>query len=253
MALANPTHQDNIPSDDELDDILNGIIDGKDVFDTSEQPQTSSEKPVGVKDDALGLDEEIKIVKKRQPIPKLDDNLLLSAAGIPRLRRISKERLRFKGKGHEYGDIARMLNMYQLWLDDLYPRAKFADGLAMIEKLGHSKRLHVMRKEWIDEGKPRSTNEIEPEEEQERAQDEVIEQNTERMEDLDLEESRMIQPIPSMNEDGPDEDELEMLLAQSATPMPLMNPVAVQSKMVSTDEGMFADDMDAMAEMDMWP
>jgi len=26
---------------------------------------------------------------------------LLSAAGIPKLRRISKERLRFKGKGHE--------------------------------------------------------------------------------------------------------------------------------------------------------
>ena len=43
--------------------------------------------------------------------------------------------------------------MYQLWLDDLYPRAKFADGLAMIEKLGHTKRLQVMRREWINEGK----------------------------------------------------------------------------------------------------
>ena len=44
--------------------------------------------------------------------------------------------------------------MYQLWLDDLYPRAKFIDGLAIIEKLGHTKRLQTMRKEWINEGKP---------------------------------------------------------------------------------------------------
>jgi replication fork protection complex subunit Csm3/Swi3 len=51
--------------------------------------------------------------------------------------------------------MARMLNMYQLWLDDLYPRAKFLDGLAMVEKLGHKKRLQVMRKQWIDEGKPK--------------------------------------------------------------------------------------------------
>lgn len=49
-----------------------------------------------------------------------------------------------------------MLNVYQFWLDDLYPRAKFADGLTIIEKLGHSKRIQAMRREWINEGKPRS-------------------------------------------------------------------------------------------------
>ena len=50
--------------------------------------------------------------------------------------------------------MARLLNVYQLWLDDLYPRAKFADGLAIIEKLGHTKRMQTMRREWINEGKP---------------------------------------------------------------------------------------------------
>jgi len=59
-----------------------------------------------------------------------------------------------KGKGHEFSDVARLLNYYQQWLDNLYPRAKFADGLQLIEKAGHSKRMNVMRKEWIDEGKP---------------------------------------------------------------------------------------------------
>lgn len=87
---------------------------------------------------------------------------LLSQAGIPKLRRISKERLRFKGKGHEYSDVARLLSFYQLWLDDLFPKAKFADGLSIIEKLGHTKRMQTMRREWIEEGKARSTVEDEP-------------------------------------------------------------------------------------------
>ena len=56
----------------------------------------------------------------------------------------------------QFSDVARMLALYQLWLDDLYPRAKFADGLAMVEKLGHSKRMHTMRREWINESKVRA-------------------------------------------------------------------------------------------------
>ena len=63
------------------------------------------------------------------------------------------KKLRLKGKGHEFSDAARLLNYYQLWLDNLYPRAKFADGLQLVEKAGHSKRMQTMRKEWIDEGK----------------------------------------------------------------------------------------------------
>jgi replication fork protection complex subunit Csm3/Swi3 len=39
----------------------------------------------------------------------------------------------------------------------LYPRAKFADALAIIEKLGHTKRMQTMRKEWIRESKPQDT------------------------------------------------------------------------------------------------
>lgn len=57
----------------------------------------------------------------------------------------------------QYSDVARLLNVYQLWLDELYPRAKFADGLAIIEKLGHTKRMQTMRREWINEGKPRES------------------------------------------------------------------------------------------------
>lgn len=189
---------------------------------------------------------------------------LLSAAGIPKLRRISKDRLRFKGKGHEvhldvacerecttditqYGDIARMLNMYQLWLDDMYPRAKFGDALTLIEKCGHSKRLQVMRKEWIDEGKPRSTTEVDHDDAP-TAEEGTIEQNTVQMEDLDIQERQPGQPVKPSVEDDPDDDDLDMLLAQAdSTSMPASTTQPVQN--IPTEEDLFADDMEAMAEM----
>lgn len=62
----------------------------------------------------------------------------------------------------QYSDVARLLQHYQLWLDELYPRAKFADGLTIIEKLGHSKRMQTMRRGWINEGKPHCTTEEDP-------------------------------------------------------------------------------------------
>lgn len=83
---------------DELDDILNGITKDLESSSTADQTQSYPNKASG---HGLGIDEEIIITKKRIPIPKLDDNRLLSEPGIPRLRKISKERLRFKGKGHE--------------------------------------------------------------------------------------------------------------------------------------------------------
>lgn len=45
--------------------------------------------------------------------------------------------------------------MYQLWLDDLFPKARFADALAMVEKEGHKTSMHKMRMEWINESKPK--------------------------------------------------------------------------------------------------
>ncbi|RVX72376.1 hypothetical protein B0A52_03564 [Exophiala mesophila] len=153
-----------------VDDLLNyGTSDDEDPFDDKAGARNSrDDKPAlspsqnkrkSGENDGLGLDEEVQIKKKRKPIAKLDEERLLSAPGIPKLRELVRsgkiaKKLKFKGKGHEFSDVARLLNYYQLWLDNLYPRAKFADGLQLIEKVGHSRRMQVMRKEWIDEGKP---------------------------------------------------------------------------------------------------
>lgn len=44
-----------------------------------------------------------------------------------------------------------------MWLDDLYPKAKFADALAMVEKAGHKKRLAAARGEWLNEARSAAT------------------------------------------------------------------------------------------------
>lgn len=109
-----------------------------------------------------GVDREIETTRKaRTPAVKLDEERLLSPKGIPALRgRIKKCKL--KGKGHEFEDARRLLEMYQLWLDDLFPKAKFRDALAMVEKLGHTRQLQIHRKAWIEDGKPKPVIPDEP-------------------------------------------------------------------------------------------
>ncbi|KAJ5683177.1 hypothetical protein N7462_006342 [Penicillium macrosclerotiorum] len=158
------TTLDQTRSPDNVNDLFDYDVGLDEIFQAKAVSNADSSKPTTGNSAALGLglDEEVKVTKKRQPIAKLDEERLLSQSGIPKLRHIAKQKLRFKGKGHEFSDAARLLSFYQLWLDDLFPRAKFADGLTMIEKLGHTKRIQTMRREWIEEEKPRRLGDHEP-------------------------------------------------------------------------------------------
>ena len=181
-----------------------------------------------------------------------DGSRLLSQPGIPKLRALSRsgkiaKKLHFKGKGHEFSDVAKLLNYYQLWLDDLFPRAKFADGLAMVEKVGHSKRMAITRKEWIDEGKPgyardKALRKQQKEHEKSaEAEDEVVkatERNNADSNDMFFADStqRKEQTI----DDQPEEDELDALLAEQAARTSPQKPL----KNGGGSEG--EDDLDAL-------
>lgn len=102
----------NARPNDDLDDLFNFLDEDNNASNPTTLPQTSNtttsaapnrrrlegDDPLGL---GLGIDEEVKVRKPRAPIAKLDEERILSEKGIPRLRRITKERLRFKGKGHE--------------------------------------------------------------------------------------------------------------------------------------------------------
>ena len=202
------------------------------------------------------LDEEIKITKQRKKIPKLDAERLLSDPGIPKIRALLrsgqlKKKLRLKGKGHEFTDAARLLNYYQLWLDNLYPRAKFADAIQMAEKAGHTKKMQMYRKSWIDEGKPGHVRR----EEVEKA---VDEQEARQVEASGQQQNPAVQTSVQhaeedpasmffggadeedvQGQDGPDDDELDALLGQDS-----VRPVTAKQVVHEESEG--EDDLDAL-------
>ena len=157
-----------------------------------------------------------------------------------------------------------MLNMYQLWLDDLYPRAKFADALAIIEKVGHTKRMQVDRKAWIDEGKRKHVTE-----QDEDNSDVIISDETPtKGQENTMEGVKAREKTPEIHpnsetlgqsqeqshpaDEEPNEDELDALLAESAQPY-VSIPQIPSSRPVSAQEDPFADDMEALEGMDdMW-
>lgn len=208
-------------------------------------------------------DEEIKITKQRKKIPKLDAERLLSEPGIPKMRKLLrsgdlKKKLRLKGKGHEFSDAARLLNYYQLWLDQLYPRAKFADALQLVEKAGHTKKLQMYRKSWIDESKP---GYIRREDIEQAVDDEDAARGEESS--VPAQGKAIDSPDPEKEEDpaamffgdgsvddepnagGPDDDELDALLAQDEGA-----PSKSTNKAVLQDDSEGEDDLDALLAAD---
>jgi replication fork protection complex subunit Csm3/Swi3 len=149
--------------------------------------------------------------------------------------------------------------MYQLWLDDLYPRAKFADGLAMIEALGHKKRIQMMRKEWINEGKPRgpADSDLDENDLDRTGQADVHgaskDPTTPPERDSDQNEQPLSSPrlAPSHDTvmDGPEEDELDALLTEDYV-RNSVRATAVSSTNNNMEDDMFADEAEIMAEME---
>lgn len=162
--------------------------------------------------------------------------------------------------------MSRLLNLYQLWLDDLYPRAKFADGLAIIEKLGHKKLMQIKRKEWIDEGKPRSHFDEMPDytEEAERdtlnpaqgrdtdipnANEEGVLQNHEDAPVHPREADDALGRSADSGGDQGEDDDLEALLAEDAARAAMHEGNAKHGTALHGD---FEDEMEAMADLGVW-
>jgi len=109
----------------------------------------------------------------------------------------------------------------------------------MVEKLGHKKKIQMYRKEWIDEGKPKSTSYEEdnedmndfmvggaeqpseqfPWEAEEQIQAQARNESEQQTVDLPNRSASKTPPAEHENraqDDGPDEDELDALLGEGA-------------------------------------
>ncbi|EPX72442.1 replication fork protection complex subunit Swi3 [Schizosaccharomyces octosporus yFS286] len=99
----------------------------------------------------LGLEEkDVPLKRPRRQIAKFDEERLASENGIPKLQRLRKK-VKLKGKGHELGDLKRILSMYHIWTHELYPRATFDDSISYLNRLGSTRSVKVRRRGWINE------------------------------------------------------------------------------------------------------
>lgn len=140
----------------------------------------------------------------------------------------------------QFSDLERLLTLYQLWLDDLYPRAKFNDGLAIIEKLGHSKRMQIMRREWIDAEKPRP-RETTPEPSQEQGQ--------QQQQEPDLLEPSESRTERNQNRDQ-DQEEDEDLFVESEGDRPAPSTGTKSTDQLRREVDMVMEDLENMDDMD---
>ncbi|KAI0035102.1 replication fork protection component Swi3-domain-containing protein [Vararia minispora EC-137] len=91
--------------------------------------------------------------KKKKARAKLDETRLLGDEfGFPRL---IKETKNFKplGKGHETKDLDRVIEIYRFWAHRMWPKDRFVDTAQRVERLCHSRRMHVALSVWQDEAK----------------------------------------------------------------------------------------------------
>ena len=93
---------------------------------------------------------------------------LLSHQGLPRLLSTCGK-LKFKGKGREQEDLDKLLNFFQLWGHDLFPKLKFQSFIDRTEKICKEKRLRVFHTAVVQETKRRAMDMRDAEEYETRA------------------------------------------------------------------------------------
>lgn len=174
-----------------------------------------------------------------------------------------------------------LLRTYQLWLHDLYPRAKFHDGLTMIEKLGHTKSVQRLRCEWINESKPKTDMETQADDDDIREttrsgphaaeQDAGADRGNMSPDENIAAGAESVHRKDGSNPEGanapdtdlgfPDDDDLDQLLAEEfdqtdqsrdhtsldSGPLPL-----AQNTRAGNFEEDFAQDEEIMREMEIW-
>lgn len=118
----------------------------------------------------------------------------------------------------QFSDAARLLSFYQLWLDDLFPKARFLDALAMVEKAGHKTIMHKKRMEWIDEYKPKPSvegGEAEPHLTRVAPAQEAAPRKTpdDLFEDDDIYDATPRKKPTGPERDAPDNDDMDALMA----------------------------------------
>ncbi|KAM7538541.1 hypothetical protein Aperf_G00000051421 [Anoplocephala perfoliata] len=105
-------------------------------------------------EDADGLDLDVKTLKQlkeisegarkkkvRRPMPKLDPPTLLGERGLPALLK-EIEKVKFRGRGHEFEDLERLMFIYESWANRMLPKFTFTEVMERLEVVGTKREVH---------------------------------------------------------------------------------------------------------------
>ncbi|KAF5838213.1 replication fork protection component Swi3-domain-containing protein [Dunaliella salina] len=126
-----------VPMDDWEDDVQIGTApDNREGHAQNDKPGPAGKE--AAKDDAAAGAAKPK--KKSKPRPKVTLDLLKEPQGMNDVfcKFPHAMRMQFKGKGHEVGDLQRLLEMYARWQQRIFPYGSFDDFIFKLEKLGSS-------------------------------------------------------------------------------------------------------------------
>ncbi|KAI9314207.1 replication fork protection component Swi3-domain-containing protein [Dichotomocladium elegans] len=133
---------------DELDEIL---LDDYETFNTNDNQGRKTEfDPLAPSlSSADGHNAALPITKRRR-FKKLDAELLLSSKGLPRIRK-QTPLIKFYGKGNEVADLRKLMDYYQMWAHNLYPRLQFRDFARNVLKATANPKVIQELRTWQDE------------------------------------------------------------------------------------------------------
>ncbi|CDO96550.1 unnamed protein product [Kluyveromyces dobzhanskii CBS 2104] len=130
----------------------NSIEDGNMTLDFELDPTVSGLDPTMAGESEVG-DPTVLSATTRKPRIKLTAEKLLSKKGLPYLVKHAPRSCRVNKKKSAYDNLTNILQFYQLWAHDLYPRAKFKDFISLCESLGKNDkelreyRINLVRKD----------------------------------------------------------------------------------------------------------
>ncbi|QLQ80135.1 hypothetical protein HG537_0D01360 [Torulaspora globosa] len=86
-------------------------------------------------------------LRRRRPQVKLTAERLLGERGLPYVMKQAPKAIRISKRRNEHDNLSHIIQFYQLWAHDLFPKARFDDFIKLCHSLGKSdKELREYRK-----------------------------------------------------------------------------------------------------------
>lgn len=133
---------------DEMDSELYFGIDAEnEVFNTVDGEKGSANGETLVDPTLVDPTAVVGSLRRRRPQVKLTAERLVGERGLPYVMKQGPKAIRISKRRNAYDNLSHIIQFYQLWAHDLFPKARFDDFIKLCHSLGKSdKELREYRK-----------------------------------------------------------------------------------------------------------